>query len=159
VPIPIDNSNRNSRFDVSMTRFPNINSNRDEVMNRAYNPSDVAPPPGAYSHGVEVPANARLVFTAGQVGRGPDGTIPENIRAQTEQAWKNVVNVLKGSDMGVEDIVKLSALLVKPEDLEGFLAVNDQFLGDHRPASTLMVLQSLARPQLLVEIEAVAAKA
>ena len=127
-------------------------------MNRAYNPSDVAPPPGAYSHGVEVPADARLVFTAGQVGRSPDGTIPEGIEAQTEQAWKNVVNVLKDSGMVVGDIVKISALLVKTDDLEGFLAVNNRFLGDHRPASTLMVLQSLARPQLLVEIEAIAAK-
>ena len=128
-------------------------------MNRAYNPSDVAPPPGTYSHGVEVPPNARFVYTAGQVGRAPDGTIPEGIEAQTEQAWENVANVLKDSDMGVEDIVKTSALLVKTDDLEGFLAINDRFLGDHRPASTLMVLQSLARPQLLVEIEAVAAKA
>ena len=127
-------------------------------MNRAYNPSDVAPPPGAYSHGVELPANSRIVFTAGQVGRAPDGTIPEGIEAQTEQAWKNVVNVLKDSDMGVGDIVKISGLLVKTQDLEGFLAVNERFLGDHRPASTLMILQSLARPQLLVEIEAVAAK-
>lgn len=127
-------------------------------MNRAYNPSDVAPPPGSYSHGVEVPANARLVYTAGQVGRAPDGTIPDGIEAQTEQAWNNVVNVLAGSGMGIEDLVKINALLVKTDDLAGFHAVNQRFLGDHRPASTLMVLQSLARPQLLVEIEAVAAK-
>jgi enamine deaminase RidA (YjgF/YER057c/UK114 family) len=128
-------------------------------MNRAYNPSDVAPPPGAYSHGVEVPAGARLVFTAGQVGRAPDGTIADGIEAQTEQAWKNVVRILQDSGMGVGDIVKISGLLVETDDLEGFLAVNERFLGDYRPVSTLMVLQSLARPELLVEIEAVAAKA
>ena len=127
-------------------------------MNRAYNPAAVAPPPGTYSHGVEVRAGARLVFTAGQVGRAPDGTIPDGIEAQTEQAWKNVVNVLAGSGMGVADIVKLSMLLVDTADLDGFFGVNERFLGDHRPASTLMVLKSLARPQLLVEIEAVAAR-
>lgn len=128
-------------------------------MNRAYNPSDVAAPPGAYSHGVEVPANARFVFAAGQVGRAPDGTVPDGIEAQTENAWKNVLNVLRDGGMGIEDIVKISGLLVKTDDLPGYHAVNGRFLGDYRPASTLMVLQSLARPELLVEIEAIAAKA
>ena len=128
-------------------------------MNRAYNPSGVAPPPGTYSHGVEVPTNSRLVFTAGQVGRAPDGTIPEGIVAQAEQAWRNVLNILAGADMGVDDLVKISALLVNTDDLAPFLAVNDRVLVEARPASTLMVIQSLARPQLVVEIEAVAAKA
>ena len=129
-------------------------------MNRAYNPSDVAPPPGgSYSHGVEVPANARFLYMAGQVGRAPDGTIPDGIEAQTEQAWKNMVSILKGAGMGVEDLIRVNVLLVKPEDIEGCLAVNARYTADPRPAATLMVLQSLARPQLLVEIEGVAAKA
>ena len=55
------------------------------------NPSTIAPPAAMYSHSVEVPANARWLVTAGQVGTAPDGSVPEGFEAQHDQIWQNTL--------------------------------------------------------------------
>jgi len=42
-------------------------------MLKTNNPTTIAPPAGMYSHSVEIPPNARMLFTAGQIGVRPDG--------------------------------------------------------------------------------------
>lgn len=54
-------------------------------MLKTRNPSTVAPPAAMYSHSVEVPPNARWLFTAGQVGVRLDGSIAEGFEAQHNQ--------------------------------------------------------------------------
>ncbi len=51
------------------------------VMNRKFNPTTTAPP-GRYNHGMEVPAGSRLCFTAGQLGRSPDNSLPDDFTKQ-----------------------------------------------------------------------------
>lgn len=122
-------------------------------------PSTIAPPNGIYSHGIVVPPNARWLFTAGQVGVKPDGTIAEGFAAQHEQAWSNMVAVLAAAGMGVGDIVRLNVYSTDPNGLAVMGAQRKQFLKPgHVPASTWVVVQQLANPAWLVEIEAVAAK-
>jgi enamine deaminase RidA (YjgF/YER057c/UK114 family) len=60
--------------------------------------------------------------------------------------------------MGLNDIVKMTSYLTRVENLAGFGAVRDRHLGDHHPTSTLLVIQALARPEFLVEVEVMAAK-
>jgi len=126
-------------------------------MNKSYNPSTVAAPTG-YSHGVELGANARIVYVAGQIGLAPDGTIAKDIRGQATQAWKNIENVLAAAGMELKDIVKVNAYLTRKEDIAGYREVRGRALGELRPASTLLVISGLAREDFLVEVEAVAAK-
>lgn len=113
---------------------------------------------GTYSDGVEAPASARWVFTAGTPGLRPDGTYPEGITAQADQAWKNVLAILAESGMGVKDLVKVTHYLIRQEDIKDYVAVRASYLGDARPASMLLVVPGLVKPEILVEIEAVAAK-
>ncbi len=127
-------------------------------MNRAFNPPGVAAPAGAYSHGVEVPAGARLLFVAGQVGTNPDGTVPPDVGAQTDRVFENIKATLAGAGMAMEDVVKLNALLVSPEDLGAFREARNRHLGSCRPASTLAIISALASPAFLVEVEVIAAK-
>ena len=47
--------------------------------------------------GVEVPANARWLYVAGQVGVKLDGEVGSGSKAQGDQAWKNVLAVLKSA--------------------------------------------------------------
>lgn len=124
-----------------------------------HNPSSVFPPPSKYSHGVETPPNARWLHTAGQVGRAEDGSIPEDFQAQAELAWRNLIVVLGSAGMDLGDVVKLTYILTRQQDVPAFREVWDRVLGDHRPASTILIVPALGRPGLLVEIEAVAAKA
>ena len=126
-------------------------------MNKTYVPTTVAPPSG-YSHGVELGANARVLYTAGQLGVAPDGSIAKDIRGQAEQAWKNIQNILAAAGMEIKDLVKVNHYLTRKEDIAGYREVRAKALGDHKPASTLLVISALARDDALVEIEAVAAK-
>jgi len=126
---------------------------------KTYNPSTVAAPTGPFSHGVEIPANARWLSLAGQVGVDPDGKVPPSFEAQAEQCWRNIKAILAAAGMGVENLVKTTHFLTRAEDVATYGKVRARHLGEARPASTLLVISALARPGLLVEVEAVAAKA
>ena len=55
----------------------------------------------SYSDGVEVPGNARWLYVSGTPGIKLDGTIPETIEEQADQAWKNVLATLESAGMSV----------------------------------------------------------
>jgi 2-iminobutanoate/2-iminopropanoate deaminase len=125
---------------------------------RLFNPPNIAPPAATYSHGVEIGPNARWLYVAGQVGTRPDGmTIDPNIEGQAEQAWRNVVATLEGAGMNIKNLVKVTSFLTRPQDIPAYAKVRDRFLGDARPATTMVVVQALARPSFLIEVEATAA--
>lgn len=128
-------------------------------MLRLFNPKASAVPNGPYSHGVVVPANARWLYIAGQTGTRPDRSIPASVEEQTEVVWQNILAVLAEGGMGVGDIVKVTSFLTRAEDYARFAPVRAKYLGSHRPASTLLVVSALARPEFMVEVEVVAAKA
>lgn len=124
------------------------------------NPSTVAPPAAMYSHSVEIPANARWLVTAGQVGTRPDGSVPEGFEAQHDQIWQNTVAILNDAGFGVEDIVRINVFSTDPTGLQHVMAHREKYLNpDHTPASTWLVISQLANPQWVVEMETIAAKA
>ena len=124
---------------------------------RRIEPPNVAGPFATYSHAIEVPGPDRLLFGAGQTGVAADGTTGEGIEAQARLTWENVRAVLDAADLGLSDIVQLNMLLVDRADLPAAMAVRDEFLDDHRPASTLMIVAGLARPEWRIEIDFIAA--
>ena len=67
--------------------------------------------------------------------------------------------MLGSAGMDPDDVVKLTYILTWSQDVPAFREAWDRVLRDHRPASTILIVAALGRPVLLVEIEAVAAKA
>ena len=129
-------------------------------MLKTNNPKTIAPPAAMYSHSVEVPPNARWLFTAGQVGIRPDGTLPSDFEGQHEQIWKNTLAILADAGMGPENIVRLNVYSTDPGGLKHVRAQREKYLkAGHVPASTWVVVSALANPQWVVEMETVAAKA
>jgi 2-iminobutanoate/2-iminopropanoate deaminase len=128
-------------------------------MNRTYNPGAIAPPVSAYSHAVEIPAGARTLHISGQIGVKPDGSVADGVEAQVKQAWENLVAILADADMGIDDIVRTTTFVTRPEDVAATRTVRGAILGERKPASTLLVVAALARPEYLFELEAVAARA
>ena len=61
---------------------------------RALIPSTIRPPLARYSHGLAVPANHRLVITAGQLGIDRDDNIPPDSEAQAEICLANIEAIL-----------------------------------------------------------------
>jgi 2-iminobutanoate/2-iminopropanoate deaminase len=128
-------------------------------MLKTRNPSAIAPPAAKYSHSVEVPPNARWLFTAGQAGVRLDGTIPDSFEAQHDQIWQNTLAILADAGMGAEDIVRLNVYSTDPDGLQCVRAHREKYLKpDHTPASTWVVVSRLANPKWVVEMETVAAK-
>jgi enamine deaminase RidA (YjgF/YER057c/UK114 family) len=125
---------------------------------KIHNPSTVAGPFATYAHGVEVAGATRLLFGAGQTGVASDGSMGNGIVEQSEIVWQNIREVLNSAGMGISDIVQLNMLLVDRADRDGAMRVRDAALGEHRPASTLMYVAGLARPEWLIEIDYIAAR-
>jgi enamine deaminase RidA (YjgF/YER057c/UK114 family) len=113
---------------------------------------------GAYSDAVEVPPNARWLFTAGTPGLALDGSLPNDITGQAELAWTHVMAMLERAGMTVKDLVKVTHYLLHASDIPAYVKVRARFLGDARPASMLLVVPQLVRPGFLLEIEAYAAR-
>lgn len=99
-----------------------------------------------------------IVTTAGQIGARPDGTVPSDPEEQYAQAIDNLRRCLEAAGARVQDILKLTYYIVNyghKKPLHRPILMD--FLGDHRPASTLIPVQQLALPEFLFEIEATAA--
>jgi enamine deaminase RidA (YjgF/YER057c/UK114 family) len=107
---------------------------------------------------VEVPAGARLLFTNGQVGTKLDGTTPRTTAEQAEVVFARVEAVLAAAKMTLSDIVRLTVFLTDQEDVRTFVEARDRVMGDHKPGAIILVVKALARPELRIEIEAIAAK-
>jgi 2-iminobutanoate/2-iminopropanoate deaminase len=114
---------------------------------------------GAYSDAVETGSNLRWLLTSGTPGLQMNGDLPSDIAGQTELAWKHIVRMLNRAGMTVADVVKVTQYLTRAEDIPTYSSVRTRFLGDARPASMLLVIPQLVRPEFLVEVEIIAAKA
>jgi len=120
------------------------------------NPPSIAAPLGLYSHGVVAPAGGRWLHVAGQVGVLPDGRLAEGFEAQARAAWHNLTAILAEAGMTPDHLVKVQSFLLDPADLPALGRVRAEFQRGARPASTLLVVKALARPEWLYEVDAVA---
>jgi 2-iminobutanoate/2-iminopropanoate deaminase len=114
---------------------------------------------GFYSDAIEAKPNLRWLMTAGTPGFTDASEVPTDIAGQSELAWENVLRVLAKAEMTVHDIVKVTQYLTRAEDIKAYAQVRNRFLGAARPASMLLVIPQLVWPNLLVEVEIIAAKA
>ncbi len=122
------------------------------------NPPGVRPPGGNYTHSIEIAPGARWLYVAGQTGVDPDGNVPDGIEAQSDVAFANLIAVLEAAGFGIEDVVFMKSFLTRREDRDGYQKVRSKYWGDIKPASTFLLVQGLARPEFLVEVEVIAAK-
>ena len=113
---------------------------------------------GRYSDAIEVRGTARWLFTPGTPGLAVNGVLPSDIAGQAELAWRHIVTMLERASMTVNDLVKVTHYLLRPADIPAYVEVRSRFLGDVRPASMLLVVPQLVKPEFLLEAEACAAK-
>jgi Putative translation initiation inhibitor, yjgF family len=117
---------------------------------------------GSYSDATEVAANLRWLMTSGTPGLSADGdrgTLPTDIEGQAEIAWRSILQLLEQANMAVNDIVKVTQYLTRAEDIPAYAKVRSRYLRDVRPAFMLLVVPQLVWPEMLVEVEVVAARA
>ena len=117
------------------------------------NPDAIHQPTG-YTH---VTKAGNQVFIAGQIAIGRNGEVVGigDIEAQTRQALANLDEAVKAAGGTRKDIAAIRVYMVNRDDLPGMRAARGNFW-ETPPASTLLFISGLVRPELLIEIEAVA---
>jgi 2-iminobutanoate/2-iminopropanoate deaminase len=132
-------------------------------MPKAVTPKKFGAPLGMYSHGMVAPGGEILVV-AGQVGMGQGGEVAGgDVVAQTRQALDNVRTVVEAGGCSMRDIVRLQTFLTHAEDIPGFMKARAEVFPGYfpdgvYPPNTLLIISSLVKPELLVEIEAMAVR-
>jgi enamine deaminase RidA (YjgF/YER057c/UK114 family) len=131
-------------------------------MNKEYLNPKALSKPGAYTHTVSVAGAGKLVYVSGQVSYAADGSIvgKGDIRAQSEQVFRNVTEALKAAGAAWDDVVKLNGYMVNmsAEAVATYREVRARFLKPGQfPASTLVGVTRLVQEELLLEVEVVAA--
>ncbi len=84
------------------------------------NPTNIHAPVAPYSHAIEVRADAKRLVISGQLGIRSDGSVPESIDAQAEQAWENFSAVLDSAGYTLADVVRLRLYAVRGGRFAGY---------------------------------------
>ncbi|MEV7523529.1 RidA family protein [Streptomyces sp. NPDC091371] len=119
------------------------------------------PVPYGYSHTAAVPAGTELVLIAGQYGSGPDGAVVStDFTEQVKQTFRNIGTALAAHGLDLSHVVQLRTYVVDHDVSKlGPIAGAVQECWDKEPPTqTLIGVASLATPDVLFEVEAVAAR-
>jgi enamine deaminase RidA (YjgF/YER057c/UK114 family) len=112
----------------------------------------------AFSQAVTVTDAKTLVFIGEQNGVDASGSLAgDTLEAQTEQAYRNVLEVLKAVGATQEHVVKLTILVARGRDIRSGFGAAMSVWGSHPTAITVNMVDGFAFPGALVGIEAVCA--
>jgi len=125
---------------------------------RRTNPPTLSKPTG-YTHVVEVTGAVKTVYVAGQIAMDKDGNVvgAGDMKAQAEQVFKNLEAALSAAGAKFTDVVKMNMYATDLANIQAVRDVRSRYLGETVPASTLVQVVRLARPELMLEVEVVAA--
>jgi 2-iminobutanoate/2-iminopropanoate deaminase len=99
-----------------------------------------------------------LVYCSGQVPVFSEtGESPQGIEAQTRQALDNLKAILESAGCNMSDVIKSTVFLVNAIDFPAMNGIYQTFFAPPMPARTAVIVAGLARPEWLIEVEAVAA--
>jgi len=101
------------------------------------------------------------IYLRGQIGQDLDTSETigvGDVAAQAEQAMTNIDQLLREAGSALQDIVKVTVYLVDPRYREPVYQVMGRWLKGVYPVSTGLVVSALARPEWLVEIDAIAVR-
>ena len=123
---------------------------------RYLNPATLSAPTG-YSHIAEV-SSGRTIYVAGQVAFDQSGKVvgKGDFAAQATQVFENLKLALAEVGATFENVVKVNTYVTDMAHLQTLREIRGRYYGKNAPASTLVEIGSLAHPDLMIEIEAVA---
>ena len=100
-----------------------------------------------------------IVFVSGQAPISADGRLvgEGDFEAQVRQVLENLRTVLEEAGSGLDAVVKLTVYLTEMSLLRDYTRIKSEFFAGEQPASTALGVTALARPEMMVEVEAVAA--
>lgn len=109
------------------------------------------------SHYTDAVSFGGLLFVSGRIGIDPASqTVPGDVVEQARLAFTHIGRVLEAAGASFADVLKVTVFLTDIDDRPKINPVRREFFGEHRPASTLVEVNRLVRPEAKVEVEAIA---
>jgi enamine deaminase RidA (YjgF/YER057c/UK114 family) len=135
------------------------NMKTTEISMQHLNPEGLHKNP-AYSQAIVVSGAAKTVYVGGQNAVDASGAVvgKGDLKAQTEQVFKNLQTALEAGGAKLENVVKWNIYIVEGQPIEQGLEVFQRVWGKRQnpPVITTVYVSKLANPDFLVEIDAVA---
>jgi reactive intermediate/imine deaminase len=99
-----------------------------------------------------------IAFVSGQAPISADGRLVGggDFEAQVRQVFENLQTVLAEAGMDLGAVVKLTVYLTDMGRLRDYTRIKGEFFTGEQPASTALGVTALARPEMMVEVEAIA---
>ena len=102
-------------------------------------------------------ADGDFCFVAGTTGYDyATMTMPEDVTSQSRNCFKTIEAALSEGGFAMADIVRATYYITDIRDADAHFAVCGEILGEIRPASTILVVAALLKPEMKVEIEVTA---
>ena len=119
-------------------------------------PYNISPSP-VWTHVTASQPGAKVITTAGQIGADANGNVPSDPDEQIALAFYNLRQCLEAAGARTEDILHLRYYIVNYDPKKRRHTPHLlRFLGEHKPATTMVPVTALAVPEYTFEIEAVA---
>ena len=120
---------------------------------------DGLPTPSTYTH-VVVATGTRMVFVAGQEPEDAQGHLvgPGDLAAQARQVFGNLGRALAAGGARPDQVTKITIFVVdyRREYLPVIEAARVALFGEHKPADAVVGVETLSRPEYLIEVDAIA---
>jgi 2-iminobutanoate/2-iminopropanoate deaminase len=112
-----------------------------------------------YNHFVRVDQPKAMIFVSGQLSRDDDGQLvgAGNMLEQTRQCLRNIEKSLRAADASLADVVWTTVYTTDIREFKQIVTAREEFFKDNLPTSTMVEVNHLADPGLLVEISVIAA--
>lgn len=114
---------------------------------------------GIYHHYIRVDNPKSLIFLSGQLSRDADGNVvgAGDMAEQTRQCIRNMRTILASAGGTLDDIVSVVIYTTDMREFKRITEARQEFFIDKLPTSTIVEVNHLADPALLIEIQATAA--
>jgi len=114
--------------------------------------------PATYSQGIKVTQAQTILFLSGQVAYTADGSpaFRGDFKAQARGAYQAIKSLVEAQGGTMNSIVKITTYVTDIRYRLDLAPIREEFFGKKGPASTLVEISSLAHPDWLIEIEAIA---
>jgi 2-iminobutanoate/2-iminopropanoate deaminase len=121
------------------------------------NPEGLPVPRGSYSL-VTIAQPGRMVFIAGQTSSDPQGNIVGvgDARAQTRYIIEKIKKAVEAAGGTLNDVVAMNIFTTDVRNHRDINETRREVLGSNFPTSTMVQVVALARPELLLEVNAIA---
>ncbi len=108
-----------------------------------------------YSHAAKA---GNTLYIAGQVAKDLDGNLvgKGDFESQVRQVYINLKNIMEEAGGSLNEIVKMTTFLTHCNYIETYRSVRNEYFSEPCPPNTLLIIESLALPDYMIEVEAVA---